>query len=135
MVDYVLEWIDVGVTCGHRTEAEQNKAFKEGNSKVQYPNSRHNMFPSKAVDLVIYHQEFGYLWGTPEQFTLIAKVKHCTRELAETWFYMQYARVDTLMQTAARDVGVNLRWGGRWSHDNDLLDNEFIDIFHWEVVL
>jgi len=39
------------VLCGHRGEADQNKAFDTGKSKVRWPNGRHNSLPSRAVDL------------------------------------------------------------------------------------
>lgn len=39
------------VTCGHRGEEEQNDAYARGASKVQWPNGKHNSFPSVAVDL------------------------------------------------------------------------------------
>ena len=41
----------VHVSCGVRTQAEQDKAFKEGTSKKRFPNSKHNRYPSEAVDL------------------------------------------------------------------------------------
>lgn len=40
------------VICGHRGEADQNKAFAEKKSKLKFPNSKHNSTPSKAVDVV-----------------------------------------------------------------------------------
>jgi peptidoglycan L-alanyl-D-glutamate endopeptidase CwlK len=42
---------DLTVLCGYRGQKEQDQAFKEGNSKLRFPNSRHNSVPSMAVDL------------------------------------------------------------------------------------
>jgi peptidoglycan L-alanyl-D-glutamate endopeptidase CwlK len=50
----LIKIMDVTITCGYRGEAEQNQAFKLGNSKVQYPNSMHNKSPSLAVDVCPY---------------------------------------------------------------------------------
>lgn len=50
----LIEVMDVSIICGHRGKEEQNKAFNEGNSKLQYPNSKHNKSPSLAVDVVPY---------------------------------------------------------------------------------
>lgn len=45
---------DMTVTCGHRTKEEQEKAFNEGKSKAHFGQSKHNSYPSKAVDIVPY---------------------------------------------------------------------------------
>ena len=42
---------DLTITCGYRGEDEQEKAFKEGNSKAHFGQSKHNTFPSRAVDI------------------------------------------------------------------------------------
>jgi len=48
----VDEIYPVHVTCGYRNETDQNLAFEQGNSKLKYPESRHNKKPSFAVDIV-----------------------------------------------------------------------------------
>ena len=50
----VVKTYDCTVTCGHRGEEDQNKAFDEGRSKVKYPKGRHNSDPSTAVDVYPY---------------------------------------------------------------------------------
>lgn len=58
----VVEWgikaapdnLDFAVICGHRTEEEQEAAFRKGTSKRRWPHSKHNAFPSRAVDLAPY---------------------------------------------------------------------------------
>ena len=47
----LIKVMDVSVVCGHRTEAEQNEAFAKGNSKLEFPKSKHNKMPSIAIDL------------------------------------------------------------------------------------
>lgn len=42
----------IQVICGHRNEADQNKAFEEKRSKLKFPESKHNKTPSMAVDCV-----------------------------------------------------------------------------------
>lgn len=46
--------MDVTILCGHRGEKEQNKAYNNGFSKLKFPHSKHNQFPSKAVDVAPY---------------------------------------------------------------------------------
>jgi len=45
---------DLTITCGHRGKDEQEKAFKEGKSKAHFGQSKHNSFPSRAVDIMPY---------------------------------------------------------------------------------
>lgn len=45
---------DLTITCGHRNKEEQEKAFKDGKSKAHFGQSKHNSFPSKAVDICPY---------------------------------------------------------------------------------
>ena len=49
----VIKHIDCRIMCGHRGREAQNAAYPKY-SKVQYPNSRHNTYPSMAVDVVPY---------------------------------------------------------------------------------
>ncbi|HEA65367.1 MAG TPA: hypothetical protein ENI07_00880 [Desulfobacterales bacterium] len=39
------------VIGGHRNEEKQNEAFRNGLTQVRWPNSKHNLEPSLAVDL------------------------------------------------------------------------------------
>lgn len=50
----LIKYIDFSVICGHRGKADQDKAFKEGKSKLQFPKSAHNPIPSRAVDITPY---------------------------------------------------------------------------------
>ena len=45
---------DITVLCGHRPKAAQDKAFAEGTSKLEWPRSKHNQMPSRAVDIAPY---------------------------------------------------------------------------------
>lgn len=48
----VDEIYPIQVICGHRNEADQNKAFADKKSKLKFPESKHNKKPSLAVDVV-----------------------------------------------------------------------------------
>lgn len=48
----VLNEADCIIICGHRNEADQNKAFDEGKSKRRWPTGEHNSMPSRAVDVM-----------------------------------------------------------------------------------
>ncbi len=45
---------DIRVACGHRNQADQDREFAEGDSKLQWPRSKHNSLPSRAVDVWPY---------------------------------------------------------------------------------
>lgn len=45
---------DLTVTCGYRTKEEQEDAYKKGTSRAKFGQSKHNDFPSKAIDICPY---------------------------------------------------------------------------------
>lgn len=60
--------IDLTVVCGHRGQAEQEKAFAEHHSTKHWPDSRHNTLPSQAVDVAPYPT----VWQDTESFAFLA---------------------------------------------------------------
>tara|TARA_Y100000310_G_scaffold323344_1_gene383538 strand:+ start:561 stop:971 length:411 start_codon:yes stop_codon:yes gene_type:complete len=45
-----IHYRDIAILCGHRPEAEQNKAFADGYSTYAWADSDHNVLPSRAID-------------------------------------------------------------------------------------
>jgi peptidoglycan L-alanyl-D-glutamate endopeptidase CwlK len=45
-----IKEFDFVVICGFRGEAEQNRAYREGKSKLRWPKSKHNKTPAMAFD-------------------------------------------------------------------------------------
>lgn len=105
-----IEHRDFVIVCGHRNEADQNKALAEGKSKVAFPNSKHNSMPSLAVDIAPYTGR-AIDWNDAKAFAALAG------------FVCGIA--------AAR--GVKLRWGGDWNSDGATSDERFVDLPHLEV--
>jgi len=103
----VIKHVDCAVLEGHRSEERQEKLFKEGKTKVHYPNGRHNSKPSRAVDVVPYPID----WDDRERFHLFAG----------------------LVIGLARGMGITLRWGGDWNMNFEVDDNQFDDFPHFEV--
>ena len=103
----VVKYFDCSVIEGHRNEARQNKAFEDGNSKVKFPKGRHNSKPSKAVDVVPYPVD----WEDRERMTYFAG----------------------FVKGIASQMGIPIRWGGDWNGNNDLKDNNFDDLPHFEL--
>lgn len=88
VLDEAIKYYDFAIICGHRDEAEQNKAFWSKKSKVMWPNSKHNSTPSRAADCV----------PSPIDWQDISRFK-------EMAFHIK---------TAADKVNVKIQWGGDW---------------------
>lgn len=103
-----IEIMDFTVLCGHRGKADQDKAIEAGASKVKYPKSKHNLYPSVAVDLAPYPVN----WDDLYKFYLLAGV----------------------ILAVAHSLDIKLRWGGDFNMNWDLGDQKFIDLPHFEVI-
>ena len=103
----VIKHVDCSVLEGHREKDRQNKLYEEGKTKVKYPNGRHNRQPSSAVDVTPYPVD----WGDRERQTLFAG----------------------FVIGVASQMGINLRWGGDWDQDFQVVDNRFDDFPHFEL--
>ena len=104
----VIKHVDCSVLEGHREKDRQNKLFKEGKTKVKYPDGRHNRQPSSAVDVTPYPVD----WKDRERQTLFAG----------------------FVIGVASQMGINLRWGGDWDQDFQVVDNRFDDFPHFEII-
>ncbi len=107
LFEEVVKYFDCSVIEGHRNEARQNKAFEDGNSKVKFPNGRHNSKPSKAVDVAPYPID----WEDRERMTYFAG----------------------FVKGIAYMMGIPIRWGGDWNNNTILKDNNFDDLPHFEL--
>ena len=114
--DAVLKIKDHSIIKGHRPEAEQHKAFLDGNSKLDWPDGKHNKIPSSAADVKAY--PFPPL--DPET------VDQAQRE-EQLYLLGLYKGVATVM-------GIELRTGADWDRDGQIFDNGFDDFFHVEIV-
>ena len=103
----VIKHVDCSVLEGHRSKDRQNKLYEEEKTKVKYPNGRHNRQPSSAVDVTPYPVD----WKDRERQTLFAG----------------------FVIGVASQMGINLRWGGDWDQDFQVVDNRFDDFPHFEL--
>lgn len=90
----VLGERDCIILCGFRNEADQNKAFDEGKSKLRWPKGNHNKQPSRAVDVA----PFPLNWDDEQSF----------RDLAG------------IVKQQAACLGIKVNWGGDWHSFKDL---------------
>jgi len=81
--------------------------FEEGKSKLKYPEGNHNKKPSTAIDVVPYPID----WEDRERMT----------------YFAGYVKGIAMM------LGIPIRWGGDWNSNNELKDNNFDDLPHFEL--
>lgn len=91
---------DFTVIEGYRTKEDQDKNFYSGVSRVKWPNSKHNNFPAKAVDI--------WPWPVP---------RDAKGELDSS--SPKWAQLAGVMLEKAEQLGVKLEWGGNWSSLKD----------------
>ena len=88
ILDEVILTYDCSVVWGFRDEETQNRFFAEGTSQKQWPNSKHNQNPSRAVDVVPYPT----MYEDIHEFYVLAS--HMFR--------------------VANKYGIRVVWGGHW---------------------
>jgi len=109
----VIKYYDCAIICGHRNEKDQNKAYNDGLSKLKYPKSKHNSIPSLAVDVVPWFKKKPHIrWNDKAKFYEFAG----------------------FVQGIAATLGIPIRWGGNWDMDDDLTDQSFFDLPHFELL-
>jgi len=120
IMEVVVRHIDCTIICGHRSELAQTEAFEAGNSKVEWPHSKHNSYPSKAVDVAPYILGRGIPWPQED--------KYKTKDTAQFYYLQGFIR------GIAESMGHKVRFGGNWNGSNDFRQNSFDDTPHVEIV-
>jgi len=105
-----LGLMDFSIICGHRNEADQNRAFNKGKSRDKWPNGKHNSMPSKAMDCVPYIND------------------------KLSWNYFHCCVLAGIILAEAKHHNIDLRWGGNWDMDSEpITDQDFQDLCHFEL--
>ena len=103
---------DCTIFEGHRPEDRQNEMFRQGRSKLRWPDSEHNSDPSKAVDVGPYYPGEGIPWDDRDR-----------------WLYFA-----GYVFAVADGLGIAVRSGLDWDGDLTFTDQSFHDAPHWELV-
>ena len=103
----VVKEFDCTIIEGHRGQKKQDEAYNRGNSKLKFPNGRHNKSPSFAVDVAPYPVD----WKDRDRFHYFAGY----------------------VLGIANSLDLNIRWGGDWNQDTHTRDNKFDDLVHFEI--
>ena len=91
LFERVVEEYDCTIMTGHRGRKPQNAAFDAGNSKLRFPDGKHNALPSMAVDAAPYPVN----WDNMKRF----------------YHFAGY------VLGIAKEMGLIIRWGGDWDRD------------------
>ena len=113
VMNEVVKRFDIAIIEGYRSAEDQLRAYTNGTSRLKPGKSKHNEFPSLAVDIAPW----------------LPTKPHIDWERVYLFHYMAgYVRAigDTL--------GVKLRWGGDWDGDLNFHDQTLIDLPHFEIV-
>ena len=115
VLDEAILYYDFTILCGHRSKDKQDEAFNNKRSMVEWPNSKHNTFPSLAVDVAPYYAQPPHIrWNRLYEFVYLHGL---------------------IIGLAARR-GITLRSGQNWDMDDELItDQGFNDFPHIELVL
>lgn len=111
----LIKHYDFTVVCGHRGKAEQNDAYFKGNSKLKFPNSKHNTYPSKAVDLAPWEGKID--WGK-EQMIYFAGFAIGVSEILYKNGIIKH----------------RIKSGADWNNDRNIDDTTFLDLPHFEII-
>lgn len=104
----VIKAHDCTVIFGYRTKEEQEEMVRKGYSKLEFPRSKHNRSPALAVDVAPYPIN----WENRERFVYFAGI----------------------VKGVAAQLGLKIRWGGDWDIDNNLHDQTWMDLPHYELL-
>ena len=122
IMNEVIKIYDFSVLEGHRTEATQRRYFAEGKSTLDgvYKKSKHQSYPSMAVDIMPYKKGTNAFSGN---------------ELDTRRFYYMMglvkATADRLL--AEGKITHKVRFGIDWDMDDVFSDQNFHDAPHVEI--
>lgn len=122
----VVKHYDCTILEGHRGEAKQNAYFNAvpQKSKVEWPDGKHNSYPSQAVD--------ASPWPIPDNWGSLTDGTIRERDMA--WKErVKFYQLAALVLFVGKQMGVEIRWGGDWSRDGDYRDNTWDDLIHYEI--
>lgn len=113
----VIKYFDNTIICGTRNKEEQEKAFNEGYSKKHFPNSLHNSLPSLGIDV--------------QPYPFVGTEKQKRDQLISLGFYTK--GIAKMLKEIGR-MQFDIRWGGDWNNNNNITDEKWEDLYHFEII-
>ena len=118
LFDEVLKEVDCKYLCGTRSKAEQERLYALNLTKVHFPHSKHNAYPSLAADVVPYPVIWPDKKSTLEKYSL---------DLGRLYMFVGYVK------GIAFELGIPIRAGADWDSDFQVSDQSFHDLPHFEL--
>jgi peptidoglycan LD-endopeptidase CwlK len=115
----VIKSFDCVVLEGYRNEYDQDEAYKNGNSKLKWPNGKHNKSPSLAVDVAPYAPKIRVNW----------------KDILRFYYFGGYVMGIARRLKDDGKIIHDIRWGGDWDCDTEVSDETFRDLVHYEILL
>ena len=94
LLNECIKHIDFSIIGGFRDSKLQNLYYEQGKSKLKFPHSRHNRYPSEAVDLI------------PYPFTGWNDIG-------------SFGKMAGYIMRVADELGIEIEWGGDWKTFKD----------------
>lgn len=110
----VIRSFDCQVLEGFRCKEDQEAAFVSGNTKLHWPNGKHNHQPSMAVDVA----PFPIDWNDSKRFY---------------WFAGYVMGIAQKLKDEGK-ITSSLRYGGDWNSDKNINNETFKDLVHFELI-
>lgn len=119
VAEAAIEIVDFSILVGHRTKPEQDLAYRQGNTLLQWPDGPHNKMPSVAFDFAPYIEPWGILVGSKGQIDAIAKKSGKLPIQVNAWIRERYFEVIGVIRACAHRLDVPIRSGSDWNSDGD----------------
>lgn len=117
VVDRALSYgiMDFSLTESVRSKEKQNEYYDEGKSEAKWPKGKHNV--ENEGDLAMAVDFCPYINNKP------------------SWNKLHCCVLGGLLQAAAAELKIKVRWGGNWDMDGEpITDQDFQDLVHMELV-
>lgn len=112
IVNAVTEIMPIQVIEGKRSKKRQDRLFAIGRSKLQWPDSKHNVKESDELSDAVDIAPKPIDWNDMERFFFLAGV----------------------VFGVGGCLNIKVRWGGDWNQNLDFKDQNFRDLVHFELV-
>lgn len=130
----VLPDMDHSIVSGVRTLEEQKEKFDQGLSKLIGLQSKHVISPQRplgmALDVGPYDHTINAIPWPHKHDTLAVRF----RKVGQFYFFAGWVLKTAQILLAEGKMTHKVRYGGDWNQNTSLLDNNFDDIGHFELV-
>lgn len=110
----VIKCHDCSILEGYRSDTTQEELYRQGKTQKQAGQSKHNCVPSMAVDVAPYPIN----WEDKKRF----------------YYFAGHVKSITNMLLDQGKISHKIRWGGDWDGDNNLNNQTFFDLPHFELI-